>query len=152
MADQNHVRADKATTYLAAGGVFSTAMWGLGILVAAPVVGAAIAVGAVALAMSEKGRGFFQKLGDQLLNLGNDTLSHASEDYSRVQNWWQRKTEARKAAKTVKAAPAPQETSTFTGFTQAPGFNHVAVPAAEAPKEEQKPAPAPVPAPKPPAL
>jgi len=152
MADQNHVRAEKATTYLAVGGVLSTAMWGLGVMLSAPVLGIVIAGGAVALATTEKGRGFFQKLGDQLLNLGNDTLSHVSEDYSRVQNWWQRRTEARKAAKAAAPAPAPQEKSTFNGFTQTPGFNHVAVPAAEAPKEEQKPAPAPVQAPKPPAL
>lgn len=151
MADQNHIRAEKTTTYFAASGVVGTGLWVLGMAVASPLFAVAVVAGSIALATTEKGRGFLNKLGDQLLNLGSDTLSHLSEDYNRGRSWWQRRSEAHKAAKAAKPAPAPQETSTFNGLTQAPGFNKAADPAAEA-APAAAPAPAPTHTPKAPTL
>ncbi|MDE1152738.1 MAG: hypothetical protein PW788_09400 [Micavibrio sp.] len=150
MADQNHQRADKLTSYLASSGAISGALWVLGVAVSFPLAGIAIGAGAVALAVTDKGRNFLQKAGDQLLNLGNDTLSHLTEDYSRAQSWWQRRTEARKAAKAAPVnVPAPQEQSAFKGISNAPAFNQTATPGAvQTTTPEEKPAPKPIIAPK----
>jgi len=150
MADNQHQRADKLTSYLASSGAISGMLWVVGVAVSMPLAGLAIAGGAVALAVTDKGRSFLQKAGDQLLNLGNDTLSHLTEDYNRVQNWWQRRTEAKKAAKAAPVnVPAPTEQSTFKGISSAPGFNQSAVPgAAQTSTPEEKPAAKPIIAPK----
>ncbi len=143
MADQNHVRAEKTTTYLAASGAVGGALWVVGVGLSFPLLGAGMVVGAVVAATSEKGRNFLQKVGDQLINLGNDMLSHVTEDYNRVQNWWQRRSAAKTAAKLAKTQ-APTGASTFKPGSAKPGFDAVAQPGivAETPKVS---APAPKP-------
>ncbi len=135
MADQNHIRAEKTTTYLAASGAVGGALWVVGVGLSFPILGIGMAVGAVVLATNEKGRNFLQKVGDQLMNLGNDTLSHVTEDYNRAQNWWQRRTAAKAATKLAKTQ-APTEQSTFKSGSAKPGFEAVAQPGviAETPK------------------
>ena len=142
MADQNHVRAEKTTTYLAASGALGGALWVVGVGLSFPLAGAAMVVAAVVTATNEKGRNFLQKVGDQLLNLGNDTLSHVTEDYNRVQNWWQRRSATKTATKLAKTQ-APAEQTTFNPGSAKPGFDAVAQPGVVADAlKVQTPAPA----------
>ncbi len=142
--NKNHQRAEKTTTYLAGAGTLSTALWALGMTLTFPIVSLVGAVGVVYYATTEKGRNNVQKLGDQLVNLGQDLVSHISEDFSRAKNWWNARKE-RKASE--KKASVERATSSFKDASVEPGFNNVAKPevapaaAVEAPKPVNVPKP-----------
>ncbi len=142
--NKNHQRAEKTTTYLAGAGTLSTALWALGMTLTFPIVSVVGAVGLAYYATTEKGRNNFQKLGDQLLNFGQDLVSHVSEDFGRVKNWWNARKE-RKANE--KKESIERATSTFKNATVEPGFNNAAKPevapvaAVETPKLVNAPKP-----------
>ncbi|MDF3023935.1 MAG: hypothetical protein K0R10_1296 [Alphaproteobacteria bacterium] len=127
MSDEtkNHQRAEKTTTYLAGAGTLSTGLWALGMTLTFPIVSIVGIAGLAYYATTEKGRNNFQKLGDQLVNLGQDLVSHVSEDFGRVKNWWN----ARKERKALeKKESIERATSTFKNGTVEPGFNNAAKP------------------------
>lgn len=142
--NKNHQRAEKTTTYLAGAGTLSTALWAVGMTLSFPVVSVIGIAGLAYYATTEKGRNNFQKLGDQLVNLGQDLVSHISEDFSRVKNWWNTRKE-RKALE--KKESVERATSTFKNASVEPGFNNAAKPdaapatAVEAPKPVNVPKP-----------
>lgn len=145
--NKNHQRAEKTTTYLAGAGTLSTGLWALGMTLSFPIVSVVGIAGLAYYATTEKGRNNFQKLGDQLVNLGQDLVSHISEDFGRVKNWWNARKE-RKAAE--KKESIERATSTFKNASVEPGFNNAAKPEVVAAPAIEAPKPAPVPpAPKP---
>ncbi|HYD19681.1 MAG TPA: hypothetical protein VEF76_14510 [Patescibacteria group bacterium] len=150
--NKNHQRAEKATTYLAGFGAFGVLSWGVVLATTAPIifVPAAIVAGVVGAryAKSENGRNNLNKFVNQLVNLGNDLVSHASDDLSRLKNWWTARSE-RKAAE--KKQSIDSAVSTFKAGSSENAFNNsakpevvVTAPASEAPKPAVVP-----PAPKP---
>lgn len=141
----DHVRGSKFTTYFATSGALSFALSAVGIALTAPfsVPGLIIIGGGIALAATEKGRGFLKKVGDQAADLCDDLMSHLSEDVGRLGNWWRRKT-ASASEKSAPAKGAPEAPSTFKGVSNTRDFNNAVTPAVEAAPEAKQPAPAPV--------
>ncbi|MEZ0226751.1 MAG: hypothetical protein ACAH83_19495 [Alphaproteobacteria bacterium] len=129
-AEQPHTRASKVATYFATTGVASWGLTALATVLFAPFSPPGllfIGVG-IAIAATDKGRNFARKVGDQLVDLGNDFMSHLSEDVGRLGKWWHRVT-APKAAAPVVAKGAPEAPSTFKPAASAPDFNNAVKPA-----------------------
>ncbi|TAL35290.1 MAG: hypothetical protein EPN97_07455 [Alphaproteobacteria bacterium] len=127
---QPHARASKVASYFATSGVIS---WGLTVLATvlyAPLsLPGILFIGAgIAMAATEGGRNFARKLGDQLVDLGNDFMSHLSEDVGRLGKWWHRVTAPKPKAPVV-AKGAPEAPSTFKPAASAPDFNNAVKPA-----------------------
>lgn len=127
-----HTRASKVATYFGTSGALSWGLTALAIVLHAPLSlpGLLLIGGGVAMAATDGGRAFARKLGDQLVDLGNDFMSHLSEDVSRLGKWWHRVTAPKpKAAAPVTQAPAADAPSpTFKPAASAPDFNATAKP------------------------
>lgn len=131
---EKHVRASKVATYFGTSGALSWGLTALAIVLHAPLSlpGLLLLGGGAAIAFTDGGRNFARKLGDQLVDLGNDFMSHLSEDVGRLGKWWHRVTapkpkKAAAAPATVQApeaAPAP----TFKPVENANTFNNAAKP------------------------
>lgn len=129
-AEQPHVRASKVATYFATSGVFSWGLTALATVLYAPIsLPGILFIGAgIAMAATDKGRNFARKLGDQLVDLGNDFMSHLSEDVGRVGKWWHRVTASNAKPPVVEKA-APEAPSNFKPAASAPDFNNSVKPA-----------------------
>lgn len=140
-----HVRADKATTYLASAGVVSTGLWALGLSLSFPLIGVGFGAGIIALSVTERGRDIVRKAGHQLLDLGSDLQSHFAEDLGRFARWMdglRQKKEERKAASIDRAVSA------FHDSALKPGFDKSAKPGAAVDDKPKAPAAKPAAAPK----
>jgi hypothetical protein len=124
VGENQHVRGSEVATYFATGGVLSWGLTALAIVLHAPLSlpGLLIIGGGIAMAATDGGRNFARKLGDQLVDLGNDFMSHLTEDVNRLGKWWHRVT-APKAKAPVVAKAAPEAPSTFKPAASAPDFN-----------------------------
>lgn len=127
---QPHARASKVATYFATSGVISWGLTALATVLYAPLsLPGILFIGAgIAMAATDGGRNFARKLGDQLVDLGNDFMSHLSEDVGRLGKWWHRVT-APKAKAPVVSSTAPEAPSTFKPAASAPDFNNAVKPA-----------------------
>jgi hypothetical protein len=127
--EHTHVRGSKAATYFGTSGALSWGLTCLAIVLHAPfsLPGLILIGGGIAMAATDKGRNFARELGNQLVDLGNDFMSHLSEDVGRIGKWWHRVT-APKAKAEAPAKVAPAAPSTFKPAASAPGFNNSAKP------------------------
>ena len=125
-----HVRASKVATYFGASGALSFGLTVLATVLHAPLslAGLIFIGGGIALGCTEGGRNFLKKASDQLVDLGDDFMSHLGEDVGRLGKWWRRvTTPSPKAA----AAPAavPEAPPAFKAAANTQEFNHTAKPA-----------------------
>jgi hypothetical protein len=151
--EHTHVRASKVATYFGTSGALSWGLTAIAIVLHAPLSlpGLILIGGGIGMAATEGGRNFARKLGDQLVDLGNDFMSHLSEDVGRLGKWWHRVTAPKpNAQQPVAQAPAAPEASAFKPAASAPDFNNVAKPGITDDAKPKVLAPAPA-APKPPA-
>ena len=129
--EKTHVRASKVATYFGTSGALSWGLTALAIVLHAPLSlpGLILIGGGIAMAATDGGRDFARKLGDQLVDLGNDFMSHLSEDVGRLGKWWHRVTAPKpKAAPAVKAPAAAETGPTLKPAASAPDFNATAKP------------------------
>jgi hypothetical protein len=150
MAEDKHVRASKVATYFGTSGVFSFGLTVLATVLYAPLSlpGLVFIGGGIALGCTEKGRGFLKKLGDQLVDLGDDLMSHVTEDVGRLGKWWHRVTAPKAKTSASVTAPAAEAASTFKGASNTKDFNSAVKPETPA-ISPVEPAPKPAPGPKP---
>jgi hypothetical protein len=127
---QTHVRASKVATYFGTSGALSWGLTAIAIVLHAPLSlpGLLLIGGGIAIAATDKGRNFGRKVSDQLIDLGNDFMSHLSEDVGRLGKWWHRVTAPKQKAAVIAQAPAAEAPSTFKPAANAPGFNNAAKP------------------------
>lgn len=128
--EQPHTRASKVATYFATTGVISWGLTAVATVLLAPIsLPGLLFIGAgIAMAATDKGRNFARKVGDQLVDLGNDFMSHLSEDVGRLGKWWHRVT-SQKPKEPVVTKAAPEAPSTFKPAASAPDFNNAVKPA-----------------------
>ncbi len=151
--EHTHVRASKVATYFGTSGALSWGLTAIAIVLHAPLSlpGLILIGGGIAVAATDGGRNFARKLGDQLVDLGNDFMSHLSEDVGRLGKWWHRVTAPKpKAQPAAPQAPAAETPSNFKPAVSAPDFNTVAKPGVSDDVKPKALTPAPE-APKPPA-